>query len=444
MHRKLAYILLILSSFAWAQTTTTFGISSISGASGSTLTGTPTIYGSTLGDSCTTGTSTCSNCNVAAMTSGGVCTRAAEALCACATARISDTTLLSITITRPANVAGVPRLILSSQTAGANAIPGTASGDTVRTPWVELCDRLEDPGSCDLAGLSGNLTLRVFMDLDNDGIYDSNENSNQVEVQVKISSPDADQHALFGEYYTSGIGGFKPYAGDEKVYIDQIDKDPSFPNITGHNLKTERVRVFYSTTNITEATPASSSYEDLNVDTSGGISPVKVEGLTNGVRYFFRLGMVDQAGNIVLLYPDGTDNDCNNGLATCFWSAEPSEVLGMLSEDFNCFIASAAYGTSLEPKLKILREFRFKILLQNSWGRKFVFQYYKYGSMAARYIHNKPFLQTLTRAALWPVVGFSWLAVHWGLWPALLIALLTLSTLILLPWYGLRKCRSAH
>jgi hypothetical protein len=38
----------------------------------------------------------------------------------------------------------------------------------------------------------------------------------------------------------------------------------------------------------------------------------------------------------------------------------------------SCFIATAAYGSSSHPHLKVLRQFRDKYLLSNKLGRTFV------------------------------------------------------------------------
>jgi hypothetical protein len=128
---------------------------------------------------------------------------------------------------------------------------------------------------------------------------------------------------------------------------------------------------------------------------------------------------------------EATAEGCDSGSGTkaqCKWAATPSEVLGLLSEDLNCFVASAAYGTSMQKELGTLRRFRNRVLLAHDWGRTFVTKYYKYGPYAARYIHDKPVLRAVSRAALWPAVGFSKLTFKIGFTNAVLVAfgLLTL------------------
>jgi len=79
-----------------------------------------------------------------------------------------------------------------------------------------------------------------------------------------------------------------------------------------------------------------------------------------------------------------------------------------------CFIATAAYGSLLEPHVKILRHFRDRFLITNTIGTYFVKLYYKYSPPLADYISKHDHLKTLVRMALFPLVGFSWLALKLG------------------------------
>lgn len=69
-----------------------------------------------------------------------------------------------------------------------------------------------------------------------------------------------------------------------------------------------------------------------------------------------------------------------------------------------CFIATAAYGSRLDPHVQSLREFRDKILMRSWIGRKFVSIYYEFSPPIARHIEQSEPLKKITRIALIPVI----------------------------------------
>lgn len=64
---------------------------------------------------------------------------------------------------------------------------------------------------------------------------------------------------------------------------------------------------------------------------------------------------------------------------------------------WECFIATAAYGTDTAKEIDILREFRDKVLLPNSLGTKFVSFYYRTSPPIADFISRHEVLRTVVR-----------------------------------------------
>jgi hypothetical protein len=73
-------------------------------------------------------------------------------------------------------------------------------------------------------------------------------------------------------------------------------------------------------------------------------------------------------------------------------------------DDDNCFIATAAYGSYLDPHVNTLRRFRDQYLLTNSPGEWFVGVYYQYSPPIADYIRERETLRTMVRSVLTVVV----------------------------------------
>jgi len=80
-----------------------------------------------------------------------------------------------------------------------------------------------------------------------------------------------------------------------------------------------------------------------------------------------------------------------------------------------CFIATAAFGSSLEPHVIILKEFRDKYLMVTGWGRKFVEFYYMASPLIADRIANNGPVKIMVRMCLYPIVGFSYVMLNTSL-----------------------------
>ncbi len=111
---------------------------------------------------------------------------------------------------------------------------------------------------------------------------------------------------------------------------------------------------------------------------------------------------------IVLQYlPEGTGLGCYMGTPT--EAGTLVQISGGKEPevgDPNCFIATAAYGSALDPHIDALRWFRDSYLLKTAWGKAFVKAYYRNSPPIADWISQNDTARLLTRAALWAPVLF--------------------------------------
>lgn len=121
--------------------------------------------------------------------------------------------------------------------------------------------------------------------------------------------------------------------------------------------------------------------------------------------------------------------------------AIPSSRSGGGGGGGTCFIATAAYGSALEPQVELLREFRDRMLLTNSPGKAFIHFYYRYSPPVAAFIAKHDALRCMTRLSLLPVVGTSWMTLNYGLLPSLTITLVFLALFSAVGLLFFRKMR---
>jgi YVTN family beta-propeller protein len=104
------------------------------------------------------------------------------------------------------------------------------------------------------------------------------------------------------------------------------------------------------------------------------------------------------------------------------------------NDDSGCFIATAAYGSLMEPRVRILRAFRDRFLTKNAAGKGFLNLYYRYSPPIANFIKQHDSIRFMVRWSLLPLIGVSWLYLFIG--P--ISATLTLGVLACLLTFSIR------
>ncbi|MBJ6723486.1 MXAN_6640 family putative metalloprotease [Geomesophilobacter sediminis] len=130
---------------------------------------------------------------------------------------------------------------------------------------------------------------------------------------------------------------------------------------------------------------------------------------------------------------DGTNLDAN---VLTIPQAQPVPT-GSKSSGGGCFIATAAYGSYLHPKVAELRQFRDRYLMTNAPGRAFVAAYYAVSPPIAKVIAGHEWMRAAVRVLLTPLVfavEHPWLA---------LIFVLALAGGVGWRWVSRREKRTA-
>lgn len=108
---------------------------------------------------------------------------------------------------------------------------------------------------------------------------------------------------------------------------------------------------------------------------------------------------------------DGIDQDCDGSDAICSPDEGDSDGGGSSG---GCFVATAAFGSYMEPHVMILRSFRDTYLLSCKLGRMFVDTYYKYSPPIADLVARHDTLKFAMRIGLLPFVALSYSVLHFG------------------------------
>ena len=140
------------------------------------------------------------------------------------------------------------------------------------------------------------------------------------------------------------------------------------------------------------------AYDTTIIDVGGGTT-YAISDLNEGT-YYISLTAYDQQYNESAPTPEVAvtiQNSSEENVEETNYTSDSDSVAG-------CFIATAAYGSYLNPHVKILRDFRDSYLLTSSVGTAIVSFYYATSPPIANYISKHSTLRTITRLLLTPIV----------------------------------------
>jgi hypothetical protein len=130
--------------------------------------------------------------------------------------------------------------------------------------------------------------------------------------------------------------------------------------------------------------------------------------------------LIDEAPNAMLV--DALTVGLNSGLFSFTGAGAGTGAGSGGAGGGTCFIATAAFGSPLEPRVCVLQEFRDRYLVTNWVGTKMVEAYYRHSPRLADFLSDHAAARAVARWALVPVVGLCRLTLACGLWIALALA----------------------
>lgn len=373
------------------------------------------------------------NCTTANATSTGTCDTCAIGgdNVPCNRASIHANLYLQIDVSSTTTgISGLPVQISTSSSnidlvSGAVSSTATSSGYSMKILWSSLCNSVFGASDCNESTAPYSNTKTIYFGPVKDSKF---VETISVEVNLSTFSAVTSAYTECASGATANEGAacyFKMHGGDEKIYVDTFE--PSWnvdsPTLTigSATLPVKKVVFFAAQSTVPQSSSAdqtaynsirnSSDYFELDVQS--GEDPLtdnRLIGFDNGSRYCFRMATMDITGNIQKFTPSTAaaatiSND---------YCAEANEVLGLL-HDKKCFIATAAYGSSLNYHVQKFRDFRDRFLKPYGWGQSLISFYYEHGPYFAEKIKKNETLRALSRGLLWPMYFFVEIFLKFGL-----------------------------
>jgi hypothetical protein len=281
------------------------------------------------------------------------------------------------------------------------------------------------------------VTMYAIADANGNGILDSGEDVQPftftIDSTILMNSSNAE---------SVGIVSFQLFPGDEQAHVRTVVPTQflTFLYTTGPDIVSNFTpATFNSLVPAAAGVAPTYSLATIAIGTDGSYASEYINGLQNQVSYYFRAAITDLAGNLgyVTLPADDTPSTTWNLPAH---AVKPDQIAGLLVNSGTCFIATAAYGSPMAKEVILFRQFRDKILMPTRNGQKFIRWYYNNGQVWADRIRDHKDVRAIVRAFLYPVLGYTWLALKIGAYNASLF----LATLLLLPFLFFRFKRGIY
>lgn len=346
---------------------------------------------------------------------------------ACNTTGVFDTTLVTINASGAPNTATKWLLCASNNT---EIDSSTSLSIALDSDWGNICQKLG--GDSDCTNDLNNQTAYFGAGTDCSSLAADNRvtlkfSTRDIDINTwsAASSSTSSTYDVACTAATRGACNFEAFPGDGKAYLlKDATRILNTGTDAGGSIVYENVVVFYREQQGSEtdqdtfdAVTTADAFQRVPIVSGGTIDDSSfVDGLTNEIKYCFKIGSEDSTGNIdYISSADPVAKAC----------VIPSEVVGLLS-DKKCFIATAAFGSPLDEHVNRLREFRNQFMVSNWLGRKLVKGYYKVSPPIAAWIAKHEWARASVRTALWPILGWATLSLHLG-WFGLLLPFLVLG-----------------
>jgi hypothetical protein len=177
-----------------------------------------------------------------------------------------------------------------------------------------------------------------------------------------------------------------------------VKNSPIYKTVWVQNLGTSPVTI--STVSVTDQVTFSASASTIPfIIGAGQLSPISIQVGFNpaaSLKYSDALKLTASDGSVYTLSIVGSETNAPTSSAPF--------VGGGGGGGGGCFIATAAYGSYLDPHVNTLRNFRDGFLMKSDVGAAFVHFYYDVSPPIADFIRDHESLRTTTRLLLTPVV----------------------------------------